>query len=371
MGQTKTTTRQPPVGDVEDVEVVPLTEAEADASVGENDEPAPPAAPTSTVPSAAERPAGGAGEFTPERMLPADRLAPSRGWRHLVYRTTRVNLGAGRDERAERALVARAKAPIEGRRRVVVLSAKGGTGKTTVSAMIGHTFAAHRGDRVVALDASPDAGSLGARVRRESAWTVRDLLAARESIRTYADVRAYASQAPSRLEVVCSVATSRALGRIAFTGSDYESTRRLLDRFYSLLLVDCGPGLLHDPMGAILGSADQLVVVTTPSIDGGQLGSLTLDWLEDQGYGEHVRGAVVVVNAVHRADARVDLSSFTGHFAERCRAVVRVPWDPHLGAGTETGLERLAPATRRAFLELAAAIGDGFPLPRPGGRAGA
>ena len=45
-----------------------------------------------------------------------------------------------------------------------MLSRKGGAGKTTTALMLGHTFASWRGDRVVALDANPDAGSLAHRV---------------------------------------------------------------------------------------------------------------------------------------------------------------------------------------------------------------
>ena len=48
------------------------------------------------------------------------------------------------------------------------------------------------------------------------------------------------------------------------------------------------------------------------------------------------------------------------HFQGRCRAVVQVPWDPHLSAGAETQVERLRPVTRRAYLEVAAAVADGF-----------
>ena len=70
--------------------------------------------------------------------------------------------------------------------------------------MLGHTFASLRGDRVVALDGNPDAGSLGYRVRKETAATVTDLLADEQEIIRYADIRSYTNQAPTRLEVVAS-----------------------------------------------------------------------------------------------------------------------------------------------------------------------
>ena len=43
---------------------------------------------------------------------------------------------------------------------------------------------------------------------------------------------------------------------------------------------------------------------------------------------------------------------------------IRVPYDPHLEEGAEIDLDRLQPATRDAYLRLAAAVGDGFATPR-------
>jgi putative peptide zinc metalloprotease protein len=86
---------------------------------------------------------------------------------------------------------------VAGCRRIAVVSRKGG-GKTTTTLMLGHTFASLRGDRVIALDGNPDAGSLAYRVRRETSNTITGLLAHRNAINRYADIRAYTSQAPTR-----------------------------------------------------------------------------------------------------------------------------------------------------------------------------
>jgi putative peptide zinc metalloprotease protein len=100
----------------------------------------------------------------------------------------------------ERELVGRVKSPVQGCRRIAVVSRKGGVGKTTTTLMLGHTFASLRGDRVIALDGNPDAGSLAYRVRRETTNTIMNLLANHAVIARYADIRAYTSQAPTRLE---------------------------------------------------------------------------------------------------------------------------------------------------------------------------
>ena len=57
-----------------------------------------------------------------------------------------------------------------------MLSLKGGVGKTTATVGLGATLASMRGDRVIAVDANPDRGTLSDKVRLETAATVRDLL---------------------------------------------------------------------------------------------------------------------------------------------------------------------------------------------------
>jgi len=57
-------------------------------------------------------------------------------------------------------------------------------------AVLGHTFASYRGDRVIALDGNPDAGSLAYRIRRETTNTLLSLLAHRKESSPIVDRRA-------------------------------------------------------------------------------------------------------------------------------------------------------------------------------------
>ncbi|SLJ66350.1 ESX-1 secretion-associated protein EspI [Mycobacteroides abscessus subsp. abscessus] len=91
-----------------------------------------------------------------------------------------------------------------------MLSLKGGVGKTTTTMGLGSIFASIRGDRVIAVDANPDFGTLSQRVPLQTRSTVRDLLLD-PSIERYSDVRRHTSQATSRLEVLAS--TTRSTGR--------------------------------------------------------------------------------------------------------------------------------------------------------------
>ena len=301
-----------------------------------------------------------ADDFSAERMLRAATVVPAQGWRRGLYRMSGglVRMGPSAAEVRYRELIAAVKAPIHGCRKVAFISRKGGVGKTTTCLLAGHTFASLRGDRVIALDGNPDAGTLGHRVRRETSATVSSLLDDVERISRYADIRGYTSQAPSRLEVVAADDDPRithALGE-----SEFRGAIELLEHHYNLLCLDTGTGVLESATRGILGASDQVVVVSAPSLDGARAASSTLDWLDQNGYDHLVRGAVAVLNEVRGSDGAVDLDRIEQHFAARCRTCVRIPWDPHLETGAEATLDGLRARTRDAYLELAAAIAGGF-----------
>ncbi len=304
--------------------------------------------------------------LTAESLLHGKRPVPGSGWRRGVYRLTGglLRFGESAADARRRDLVNRVRTPVAGgHHRVAVLSLKGGVGKTTTAIGLGATLATLRGDRVIAVDANPDRGTLSDKVRLETAATVRDLLNERGQIGRYADVRAFTSQAPSRLEVLASDRDPGA--SVAFGADDYRDAAGVLEHFYSICLTDCGTGLLHSAMAGVLRLADQIVVVSSPSVDGARSASATLDWLEAHNCEDLVRNGVVVLSTVRpRSKSTVDLVRLEHHFASRCRAVARIPYDPHLEEGAEVELELLSAETADAYLTLAALVGDGLAWPR-------
>jgi MinD-like ATPase involved in chromosome partitioning or flagellar assembly len=220
-------------------------------------------------------------------------------------------------------------------------------------------FASIRGDRVVAVDANPDRGTLSQKIPLETPATVRNLLRDENSIEKYSDVRGYTSQNRHRLEVLAS--DSDPAVSEAFSGGDYTRTVDMLEKFYSIVLTDCGTGLMHSAMQAILEGADSLIVVSSGSVDGARSASATLDWLDAHGYSRLVATSVAVINAVRPRSGKVDLPRVVEHFEQRCRAVRLIPFDPHLEEGAEIDLDRLRPGTRQAVLELAAVVAQDFP----------
>jgi MinD-like ATPase involved in chromosome partitioning or flagellar assembly len=300
-------------------------------------------------------------ELSTSTLLRQIKPPPSEGWRRLLYRVSGQLINVGESPRVMRYndLTVQVNRPLRGCYRIAMLSLKGGVGKTTITATLGATFASIRGDRVVAVDANPDRGTLSQKVPLETPATVRHLLRDAEGIERYSDVRSYTSQGPSRLEVLASE-SDPAMSE-AFSADDYAQTLEILERFYGLVLTDCGTGLLHSAMNSVLDKADALVVVSSGSIDGARSASATLDWLDAHGHEDLVRNSIAVINAVRPRSGKVDMQKVVDHFSRRCRAVRLVPFDPHLEEGAEISLERLKRETREALIELAAVVADGFP----------
>jgi len=293
-------------------------------------------------------------------LLGQPKRAPSQGWRKWLYIASfkLINVGESPTVNRRNSLVTQVKKPLRGCYRIALLSLKGGVGKTTITATLGATFASIRGDRVIAVDANPDRGTLSQKVPMETPATVRHLLRDAEGIEAYSDVRAYTSQGPSRLEVLAS--ESDPAVSEAFSSDDYTRTLKVLERFYSLVLTDCGTGMLHSAMSAVLEKADVLIVISSGSVDGARSASATLDWLDAHGHQDMVRNSIAVINAVRPRSGKVDMKKVVDHFSRRCRAVKQVPFDPHLEEGAEISLDRLKPETREALVELAAVVADGF-----------
>jgi MinD-like ATPase involved in chromosome partitioning or flagellar assembly len=217
-------------------------------------------------------------------------------------------------------------------------------------------LAGHRGDGVIAVDADPDAGTLADRLSGPPVSGVGDLLADLDTISTLGGLAAYTSLA-GRLRVLAGDQDPAVSG--AFRAEEYERICAVLARFFDIVVTDSGTGLVHSVMQGTLRVADQLVVVGAPTVDGASRASKTLDWLSAHGHGDLAERAVLVL-CLDRTSGKVDQRAIREHFAQRCRHLVEVPADPHLSAGGMIDPDRLLPATRDAFLELAALTADGF-----------
>jgi MinD-like ATPase involved in chromosome partitioning or flagellar assembly len=307
--------------------------------------------------------------LTPERLLePKGRRksTPEGFWQLLVYRLTfhQVNLGDSAKVRARKALDARIAKHLEGGTRFVpVLTRKGGVGKTTITTLLGMALADVRDDRIIAVDANPDRGTLAERVNKQTRSTVRDVVTHAPSIRDFSELSTHVSRDETRLDVLAS--DTDPLLSEAFNEDDYNVVADVAARYYSMVLTDCGTGIVHSVMRATLQRADAVVVVSGGSVDEARLASETLTWLEANDYGHLVKNAIVAINTATQGTNLVKLDEIEAHFRSRVREIVRIPYDAELAAGSVVRYSALQPFTRSSARELAALVMDGLPARRP------
>jgi MinD-like ATPase involved in chromosome partitioning or flagellar assembly len=293
-------------------------------------------------------------------MVSRERPAPQSGWQRVLHRFTggRINPGLSRQDREQNVLLEQIRQPFVGDFRIAVLSIKGGVGKTTTTLGLGSALATVRSDRVIALDANPDRGTLAERVLDAStSSTVRDLLRDPD-IKRYADVRNHTRMASSRLEVLASE-QDPAVAEV-FGETDYRRTMDILRYYYNVILTDCGTGIMHSAMTGVLELAHSIVVVSSPAIDAARSASATLDWLVQHGRGDLVREAHVVLSASRPGSATLKLDKVFEHFDARCASIHVIPFEPHLAEGADFDFDLLKPATAQAYLNLAGAVSEKF-----------
>jgi putative peptide zinc metalloprotease protein len=214
-------------------------------------------------------------------------------------------------------------------------------------------LAVERQDRVVALDGDAEAGSLGWLLAPKAPSTLAALASANPMPNDYEGLRRYTTTTPEGLEVI--VGDPAESGPISSTG--LEAVAGQLARHYDVSIFDTGAGVTRATGRALVTSARVLLLVMGPSVDSVRAAERTLAWLDEhpgEAAGEDVH-VIAVINGISSNIKPSHIEKIERHFADRCSAVVRIPWDAHLAAGSATvALDRLAKPTRKAFLELAA-----------------
>ena len=277
----------------------------------------PPPASPSTPPIVVVRGASSTRPTLVERALsgPGQHRAGS-SWREHV-RVVPGGHGPGRPD-MERRDRARVLLPIHGPRLIVVLGCTVGAGQSVTTLMLADVLATIRGEPVAALDLNPGQTSLTGLARTVPAGTARGLLGGSAPIvpgqrgRGHLDLIAHDS-APD--------------GGPALADEEYARVLEVLTSRYPLTLTDPGASAV----ARVLSTADQLVLVAPASADASRAVAMTMEWLDGHGYGELCTGAITVINGVSkRSMAHVEQAELV--VRGRCRAIVRVPWDDHLGA---------------------------------------
>lgn len=245
---------------------------------------------------------------------------------------------------------------------VAFINLKGGVGKTSSTYLTGATFGRVRGGSVLAWDDNENKGTLGDRAMQANHdHTAIDLL---EQIGTFDQhshsedlVNFVRPQGENHFDVLAS--QNKGSKKSAIDGEGFTKLHATLRRFYRLILVDTGNASNADTWQGAVAAADVLVICTLNKEDAAKTAAATIDTLEEQGYGDKVANAVVVISEPQTPNPERK-ARIKALFGDLVREVVEVPFDKHLDEGEEIEWHNLSPQTQEAFLHVTAAITDGL-----------
>jgi MinD-like ATPase involved in chromosome partitioning or flagellar assembly len=288
-------------------------------------------------------------------------------------------------ERLAAAVAAPVMARAPGSHHIVVANAKGGTGKTTSSALLALQLAENRGELVAVVDANPHMGTLRRRLVPASVpppESFIDLCYLAEDDSTPAEwaVLAPYTDMVSRLRVL-SNQTADPVSVEELSGAEYAAGIALLRRAAQIVISDMGTSFAGGPAVAALESASTLVFATDLSQDSLELTIEMVsalagnplsyrpdpdDWsaVSNGRFAPLVRGSIVAVSP-GRGDRRdpEHLAELIGWLRSVCGGgVFVIPKDPHLVRGDLIMPKALQPTTTISYLGIAAAIAARFPV---------
>ena len=294
------------------------------------------------------------------RPGPPPRPQPNRGWRRIVYAATfgLVNLGPSGVERRVGEYESVIRTRLRGHYKVGVLG-KGGVGKTSVAASVGSVFAQLRpSDRIVAVDADTAFGRLGSRIdptTRGSYWE----LAANRNMQTFDDLRARMGRNGVGLYVLAGESPSTR--RRVLDPAVYREAAGLLDRHFTISVIDCGSTMDAPVTREALRDLDALIVVSSPWADGASAAAQTMEWLANNDMADLLGRTVVVLNDSDGHADKKTRAVLAQQFTSRGQTVIEVPFDPHLRPGGVIDVSgEMSATTRVRFLGIAAAVTGHF-----------
>ncbi|WP_432158601.1 MinD/ParA family ATP-binding protein [Streptomyces sp. bgisy153] len=315
------------------------------------------AAPRPAPRPAAQRQNRGTPDSRPvlDKRLAATGLKPRRGepfgTRALRAVRRTVSSSAAREVAETTATAEVLQRAVTTGRQIAVTSIRGGSGKTTVAALLGTTYAHYRQDPVLLVEADPALGSLPLRLGAEHLrWTTGDLAAIAEPQMSLLDVTGYLVQLPENAWLL--PGSQGQVGAMLDTRG-YERVMVNLRRYFGVTVVDCET--LPAEVARTALSAAQARVLTVPAtLEGVASTHAVLDWMRS--LPRDIMATTVVVLAETAPHSGLDLDRAAEQLKASGAAVRVLPYDRHLAAGGTIRTDLLARATRQSVTRLAAEV---------------
>jgi MinD-like ATPase involved in chromosome partitioning or flagellar assembly len=222
-----------------------------------------------------------------------------------------------------------------------------------------------RGGAVVAWDNNETLGTLGIRtVPQRFSTTAVDLLANLARFER-ADARKgelggfTRHQESGQYDVLVSDEDPRRMSQIG--APEFCRILDVLKRYYDIIAIDTGNNTRATNFLTAMDSADVLVIPISWAEDVVRSAGRLIDQLHETGHGDLVAGAVTVVTGRRGADVTgPQIAAWREWYTAQTATVIEIPYDAHIAGGGAIVYSELAPATRRAYLRVAAAVATGF-----------
>ncbi|WP_077800406.1 hypothetical protein [Streptomyces sp. JHA26] len=340
--------------------------------------PGAPGGPASTVPAPGARAVGEPGPERPvtpaapvpvrgPRLPPAPESSPTLDPRLLLAlgrplhgdpvtrrtgRALRRLASSVAQEVTEQTRIAReVQQPVTTGRVVAVTSIRGGVGKSTVSALLGHALNHYRHDPVLTLEADAALGTLPVRMGAKAVrWTCADLASILHPSMHLTDVTGYLVPVSSGGWLL---PASRGQVGPPLDMTSYRKVTLALRRYFAVTVVDCET-LPGEVARTAMDTAHARVVVSPATAEGVNATRQVLDWLARLPHSALATTVVALVSDT--PDALLDDRTAAGHLGEVGVTVVTVPYDRHLAGGGPIRTDLVAHATQQAVLRLAAEV---------------
>jgi MinD-like ATPase involved in chromosome partitioning or flagellar assembly len=241
--------------------------------------------------------------------------------------------------------------PVTTGRQIAVTSIRGGSGKTTVAALLATTYAHYRQDPVLAIEADPALGSLPLRLGAQTLrWTTGDLADVVQPQMTLLEVTGYLVQLPDNAWLL--PGSQGQVGAMLDTKA-YERVMVSMRRYFGVTVVDCET-MPAEVARTALSAAQGRILTVPATLEGIASTHAVLQWM--RGLPRDITTTTVVVLTETVPHTGVDLGKAAERLKETGASVRVLPYDRHLAAGGTIRTELLARDTREAATRLAAEV---------------
>jgi MinD-like ATPase involved in chromosome partitioning or flagellar assembly len=237
---------------------------------------------------------------------------------------------------------------------ILVNNPKGGTGKTPTSLLLGGVLASIRGGSTAIMEVSDDPGALGYRAEGNPSLGLGELVRDISQITTAGRLHGYTAPQTSFADVIGS--TGR---RERLTGNAVVAVSAVIDEFYGIRVMDSGNVTTSAAFQAAVSVSDVLVI---PVMNAGDSVLEAIQLLEElRAAGGQPKRLADNAIAVRLTDGRPENAAVSAEverllFDAGVASLHEIPYDAHIAERQQITLAKLNPATRDAFVAVAAAV---------------